>query len=392
MKKIFLCFVACWVLGIQTSKAQLEILTYASYLAALPYLFQTTTRGAISPSSHYVFPNSNVTPLGSTTAQIKKFSVLFPPKFKAKDLDELYGQAMSKHQGSDLIIDNKVDTKFTTIFIFQTMTVTLSGTAAHMEVGKQDIGQQDFNSTPPPVTNNQIVVNNTGEVQPQTTGTTEQPGAANQQPQTTSTTNSTATTAQRSTVPTATVVPETVVPEKPKTPSFWFAIHAGLLQPMGNFKHADVKKPLAEAVGAKPGFYAAMEFTEYFKSTYGNPVRFGVTQYIGYSSTSVNFERTYQGDQDLNMIDLKSGLIVTANVGSSLAADFYLRAGALSYEGVSSFGTNFGANLRFKWLISTLSVNTGKIDAAAAYNVSTTSYKIPTTSVKLGLGIKLGKA
>jgi hypothetical protein len=113
------------------------------------------TQGSIVPSTHYVYPNSNVTPLGATSAQVKKFGILFPPGFKAKDLDKLYGDALSKHAGADLILDSKVDSKNTFLMIFHFMTVSISGTAAKMEVGKQDIGQNNFvpsNSEVAPVT------------------------------------------------------------------------------------------------------------------------------------------------------------------------------------------------------------------------------------------------
>ena len=388
IKKILLCFVAFSILGIQTSTAQVfQIVT--GIVAAIPNLYQSTTRGQISPASHYVYPNSNVTPLGSTNSEIKKFSVVFPPKLRAKDLDELYGQAMSKHQGSDLIIDTKVDTKFTTIFIFQTMKVTLSGTAAHMEVGQQYIGQKDYvvNNTPPVTNNNSLVVSNSGQNDSTSTGQV-QPQPTGQQQQVTNTA-----TAQRSTyVPAA--APEVIIPEKPKTPSFWIAVHAGLFQPMGKFKRADLKKPLNEAVGATPGFYVSTDLTEYFKSSYGNPVRFGMTQSVGYASTTVNWTRTYQGAETFSILDLKAGVILTAKVGSSMAGDFYFRAGAINYEGESTFGTTFGANFRLKLLIASLSVNTGKVNAGSGLDVILTSspYKVPVTAVKLGLGIKLGKA
>jgi hypothetical protein len=98
--------------------------------------------GLVVTNSHYVYPNSNVTPLGTTSAEVKKFSVVIPPGFKARDVDNLYNQALSKHSGSDLIIDYSVDTKVTTFFIFHFLKTSLVGTAAKMEVGKQDIGMK----------------------------------------------------------------------------------------------------------------------------------------------------------------------------------------------------------------------------------------------------------
>lgn len=124
----------------------------AFILTALISTSCSVTQGSLAPTSHYVYPNSNVTPLGSTNAQISKFGIIFPPSFRARDLDRLYGNAMSRHSGANLIINNKVDSKNTFLVIFHFMKVTLSGTAAKMEVGKQDIGQENFvpadNDTP----------------------------------------------------------------------------------------------------------------------------------------------------------------------------------------------------------------------------------------------------
>jgi len=100
------------------------------------------TVGTVVPNSHYVYPNSNITPLGQTSSEIKKTGVLIPPAFKAQDVDKLYNDALSKHSGSDLILDYSVDTKVTTFFIFHFLKTTLVGTAATMEVGKQDIGKK----------------------------------------------------------------------------------------------------------------------------------------------------------------------------------------------------------------------------------------------------------
>ncbi len=97
--------------------------------------------GSVIPNSHYVYPNSNVTPLGHTYSEIKKTGVIIPPAFKARDVDQLYNTALSRHSGADVIIDYSVDTKITSFFIFHFLKTTLVGTAAKMEVGKQDIGQ-----------------------------------------------------------------------------------------------------------------------------------------------------------------------------------------------------------------------------------------------------------
>ena len=104
----------------------------------------TITSGSIVPASHYVYPNSNVTPLGQTSASFSKFSILFPPKFTGEDSEMLFNQALSRYPGADVVLDYKTDTKITMIPIFVTfwkMDIVVTGTAAKMEVGKQDIGK-----------------------------------------------------------------------------------------------------------------------------------------------------------------------------------------------------------------------------------------------------------
>jgi len=103
-----------------------------------------TSVGSVVPSSHYVYPNSNVSPMGQTTATFSKMSILFPPKFTAQDSETLFNQALARYPGSDIVIDYKTDTKLTMFPILLTiwkLDITVTGTAAKMEVGKQDIGK-----------------------------------------------------------------------------------------------------------------------------------------------------------------------------------------------------------------------------------------------------------
>lgn len=94
-------------------------------------------------SSHYVYPNSNVTPLGYTSAELSKIGIIFPSQIKKNDYERLFNEALSKHQGADIIIDMGIDVKYTQIPI-PILTIwitkfTLQGTAANMEVGEQDL-------------------------------------------------------------------------------------------------------------------------------------------------------------------------------------------------------------------------------------------------------------
>ena len=98
--------------------------------------------GGIVPTSQFVYPNSNVTPLGPTQSSKTKFCILIPPGWSIKDTRQVYNGALSKVPGANVLIDYKEDTTVSTyFFLFHTITYNLDGTAAKMEVGKQDIGK-----------------------------------------------------------------------------------------------------------------------------------------------------------------------------------------------------------------------------------------------------------
>ena len=103
----------------------------------------STTVGDTYPSTHFTFPNSNVKPMGTVSAQKTKGSVFIPRVFKSKDLVEVMNDALAQKPGSDILINVKADTVLTQIPIpILTIYFTkwrIEGTAAKMEVGEKDL-------------------------------------------------------------------------------------------------------------------------------------------------------------------------------------------------------------------------------------------------------------
>lgn len=101
--------------------------------------------GGIYTNKQFVYPNSNITPLGQTSA--KKFKVQFlmlnPVSFKKKDYEKVEREALSKYPEADILINGSAD--WTQYWVLMSYLIvykyTLTGTAAKMEVGLQDIGQ-----------------------------------------------------------------------------------------------------------------------------------------------------------------------------------------------------------------------------------------------------------
>ncbi|MGY6587982.1 MAG: hypothetical protein ACXIUB_06780 [Wenzhouxiangella sp.] len=97
------------------------------------------TAGYVSPQSHYVFPNSNVTPLGQVSAEASKRSFLVIPTVDSAMVDEAMNAALARAPGADLLVDVSIDTRISTFLYFYTATVTVQGTAVSMEIGMQDL-------------------------------------------------------------------------------------------------------------------------------------------------------------------------------------------------------------------------------------------------------------
>lgn len=91
--------------------------------------------------SQFIYPNSNVTPLGPVTYSATKTSFFVPPHWKIEDTKAAYRNALAKAPGATALVDYKEDTTYTSILFFNSTTYSLEGTAIKMEVGKQDISK-----------------------------------------------------------------------------------------------------------------------------------------------------------------------------------------------------------------------------------------------------------
>ena len=101
----------------------------------------STRLGQFVPRSQFVYPNSNVTALGPVKHEKSKTSFLISPSWSLADNRKTYNEAVAMVPGANVLIDYKEDTTLTTILFFKTITYSLEGIAAKMEVGKQDIGK-----------------------------------------------------------------------------------------------------------------------------------------------------------------------------------------------------------------------------------------------------------
>jgi len=94
----------------------------------------------ISPTSHFVYPNSNITAAsevtGVHTAVCGVFVFSWGPPANAADI--ALNNALSK-SSADLLINARITSKITNFMLFSQCTTSVTGTAANMEVGKLDI-------------------------------------------------------------------------------------------------------------------------------------------------------------------------------------------------------------------------------------------------------------
>lgn len=114
----------------------------AAVLACLGLAVGCVTYGRYVPHSQFVFPNSNVEPLGPTQASMVKWSILIPPRFKLEELRDTYNEALAKYEGANILINYKEDTQIMTIPLYYWICIyrakyKLEGEAARMEVGRQ---------------------------------------------------------------------------------------------------------------------------------------------------------------------------------------------------------------------------------------------------------------
>jgi len=99
---------------------------------------------SVISSSKFVYPNSNVTPLTETSGSHAKLCG-FIITWGGPDADDIAAasrEAIAKVQGADLLIDAHADNFMMSgpIYpLFSYCSVHVNGTAAKMEVGKQDL-------------------------------------------------------------------------------------------------------------------------------------------------------------------------------------------------------------------------------------------------------------
>lgn len=117
-------------------------------LAALAVLQAgcSTTRGTFQPNTHFAFPNSNVRPLGHISANVKEGSFIIPPELTKEKALKLISDALAQKPGADMILNYRLDTTYTvypfySIPIYIVQDIKIEGTAAKMEVGEQNIGE-----------------------------------------------------------------------------------------------------------------------------------------------------------------------------------------------------------------------------------------------------------
>lgn len=94
-------------------------------------------------SSHYVFPNSNVVPLGYTSAEISMRGFFIPKQITKETYEGLFNKALSRHEDADIIIDMGLDVTYTQIpipiFSIWITKMNINGTAASVEVGEIEL-------------------------------------------------------------------------------------------------------------------------------------------------------------------------------------------------------------------------------------------------------------
>jgi hypothetical protein len=99
----------------------------------------TTKLGSIRPQTTFAFPNSNITPLGPVKVEKSKTTFFVSPRWTIEDAKDAYNDALAQAHGANIIIDYKEDTAVTRIMGFTTLTYTIEGTAARMDVGKKPL-------------------------------------------------------------------------------------------------------------------------------------------------------------------------------------------------------------------------------------------------------------
>ena len=93
-------------------KSLIIVLLFTTALAGC-----TIKGGTMVTNSAYVYPNSNVTPLGQVSGEWKNTSFFIPYTLKPADIERLVDNALEKTPGADVLIDYGFDTKITMFYL-----------------------------------------------------------------------------------------------------------------------------------------------------------------------------------------------------------------------------------------------------------------------------------
>lgn len=89
--------------------------------------------------SHFDYPNSNIIPLGKVIGEASATGFMSPPSETAELQEEAINNALKKKGGDILINFMQFKTRSTFLFLFETLTLRVEGTAAKMEIGSQKL-------------------------------------------------------------------------------------------------------------------------------------------------------------------------------------------------------------------------------------------------------------
>lgn len=118
-----------------------KLLSHAALLTAAFFFVGCTVKASMRvPNNKFVYPNSNVTPMGRVQAKTTSTSFLIPKMFNAQAINDTIEKALAQ-KGGDVLLDSKIIFKVTMFPVIPIMITTLdiSGTAAKMVVGKQEL-------------------------------------------------------------------------------------------------------------------------------------------------------------------------------------------------------------------------------------------------------------
>ena len=95
-----------------------------------------------SPSSHFVYPNSNVIPLGAAEGTTRRLCGILFVNWGTPDADDQDSATRDalEASGGDLIINVRTDTTLFFAWFFSLCTTHVRGIAAKMEIGRQQLG------------------------------------------------------------------------------------------------------------------------------------------------------------------------------------------------------------------------------------------------------------